>query len=63
MDSANHYILQIDWIMLWKIFEDMYYKWNLQCLKFQKEEKENTKPKKIEYRRQQEDLIEIMYCV
>ena len=43
MDSANHYILQIDWIMLWKIFEDLFYKWNLQCLKFQKEGKENNK--------------------
>ena len=29
--------------MLWEISEDMYYKWNLQCLKFQKEEKENNK--------------------
>ena len=43
MDSANYYNLQMNWIMLWKISEDMYYKWNLQCLKFEKEEKENTK--------------------
>ena len=42
MDSAI-VTLQMVWIMLWKIFEDMYYKWNLQCLKFQKEEKENNK--------------------
>ena len=26
--------LQMVWIMLWKNLEDMYYKWNLQCLKF-----------------------------
>ena len=43
MDSANYYTLQMEWIMLWNIFKDMYYKWNFQCLKFQKEEKEKIK--------------------
>ena len=44
--------IPIHWTLCYgQIFDDMYYKWNLQCLKYQKEENENiitSKLKKIE---------------
>ena len=44
MEMEYFGFIPIHWTLCYgQIFYDMYYKWNLQCLKYQKEENENIK--------------------